>query len=409
MQSVGLSLDWSREIDTTDPAYYKWTQWMFLKFFEKGLAYKDKTFINWCPKDKIGLANEEAAGGVCDRCGGPVEKKEKEQWLIRITDYAEKLLQGLEEVDYIPQAKIQQQNWIGRSEGAEIEFAIAPSVIASTRSNPAPTIKVFTTRPDTLFGATYLVLAPEHALVDTLKPQIKNWDVVSMYAAAAKVKSEMERSAADKEKTGVELKGVKAINPATKEEIPVWISDFVLTGYGTGAIMSVPAHDERDAAFAEKFALPSVRVVAENGTLIESGEFNGMDSETAKAAIAEKFGGKMTSTYRLRDWSIGRQRYWGVPIPIVYDPEGTAHPIPKEHLPWILPTDVDFTPTGIPPHPRPARTAVRPLRSDRTRQTTDSSRHPRLACQGGPACRWRKAAPTARSAPSGIARPSRNP
>ncbi len=246
MQSIGLALDWDREINTTDPEYYKWTQWMFLKFFEKGLAYKAKTFINWCPKDKIGLANEEANGGICDRCGGPVEKREKEQWLIRITDYAEKLLEGLKEVDYIPQAKIQQENWIGRSEGAEIEFS---------------GIKVFTTRPDTLFGATYLVLAPEHSAIENCKLKIENWPEVAAYIAAAKSKTEIERTAEGKEKTGVELKGVRAINPATKEEIPVWISDFVVATYGTGAIMSVPAHDQRDFEFATKYNLPIREVI----------------------------------------------------------------------------------------------------------------------------------------------------
>jgi leucyl-tRNA synthetase len=306
MQSIGLSLDWSRELDTTDPKYYKWTQWMFLKFFEKGLAYKAKTFINWCPKDKIGLANEEAAGGVCDRCGGPVEKREKEQWLIRITDYADKLLAGLDEVDYIPQAKIQQQNWIGRSEGAEIEFPIVGS---------ENKIKVFTTRPDTIFGATYLVIAPEHrSLAFALtNPDsfLKNKDEVQAYVDVSRKKSEMERTADNKDastgsavaKTGVELKGLRVINPATKEEIPVWTSDYVLVTYGTGAIMAVPQHDERDRAFAEKFKLPIV-----DKPLKPSDE------------VISLVGATKTVKYKLRDWVFSRQRYWGEPIPLVFCP-----------------------------------------------------------------------------------------
>ncbi len=341
MQSVGLSLDWSREIDTTDPAYYKWTQWMFLKFFEKGLAYKTKTFINWCPKDKIGLANEEAAGGVCDRCGGPVEKREKEQWLIRITDYADKLLAGLEEVDYIPQAKIQQQNWIGRSEGAEIEFPIVGS---------KNKIKVFTTRPDTIFGATYLVVAPEHPSLSFALSNpdalLANKDEVAKYVEAARKKSEMERTADNKEKTGVELKGLRVINPATKDEIPVWVSDYVLSTYGTGAIMAVPQHDERDRAFAEKFKLPIV-----DKPLVASDE------------VIAMVGGKKTVKYKLRDWVFSRQRYWGEPIPLVFCPACAKNssqelgdrsqgeiqnpgwiPVPDKDLPVKLPKVKNYQP-----------------------------------------------------------------
>ncbi len=278
-KSFGPSLDWSREIDTTDPNYYKWTQWMFLKFFEQGMAYKAKTYINWCPKDKIGLANEEAAGGVCDRCGGPVEKREKEQWMISITKYADKLLAGLKDVHYIPQAKIQQENWIGRSEGAEINFKMMPEgdpngfdTIFDNFDSPesgggAKRIstfqKIFTTRPDTIFGATYLVFAPEHTFIEQIdKSWIKNWSEVEKYIASVKNRSEEERLAEGKEKTGVELKGIKALNPATKEEIPVFIADYVLPNYGTGAIMAVPAHDERDFAFAKKYKLPIRPVVS---------------------------------------------------------------------------------------------------------------------------------------------------
>lgn len=302
LKAMGFGLDWEREIDTTDPEYYKWTQWMFLKFFEKGLAYKAKTYINWCPKDKIGLANEEAAGGVCDRCGGPVEKREKEQWMIAITKYADRLLEGLEDVDYIPQAKTQQENWIGRSEGAEIEFNLK-GIVKSTDGKPL-TISVFTTRPDTIFGATYLVLAPEHdftaGLIKGFFPLLNREEVVK-YVEAARKKSEEERNSVDKEKTGVELKGVKAINPATKEEIPVFIADYVLTGYGTGAIMAVPQHDDRDRAFAEKFKLQ----IADK-PLISINE------------AIKLIGGKKTVKYKLRDWVFSRQRYWGEPIPLIY-------------------------------------------------------------------------------------------
>ncbi|MEI7719923.1 MAG: class I tRNA ligase family protein [bacterium] len=247
IKSIGLSFDWSREIDTTDPAYYKWTQWIFLQLFKKGLAYKAKAVINWCPKDKVGLANEEVVDGECERCGTPVEKREKEQWMLAITKYAQRLYDDLETVDYIERAKVQQRNWIGPSEGAEIDFAIAGS---------DKKIKVFTTRPDTLFGATYMVLAPEHALVGKVVEKLENKDEVLGYVAAAKNRTEIERSAEGKEKTGVELRGIKAINPANKEEIPIFVADYVLGGYGTGAIMAVPAHDDRDFAFAQKYNIP---------------------------------------------------------------------------------------------------------------------------------------------------------
>ncbi len=256
LQSLGFSFDWSREINTTDPKYYKWTQWIFLQFLKHDLAYKAKIAINWCPKDKIGLANEEVVNGCCERCGTPVEKREKEQWMLRITKYADKLDKDLDDVDYLEKIKLQQRNWIGKSEGAEIDFKLKGSEYE---------IKVFTTRPDTLFGATYMVLAPEHELVKSLKSEIQNWAEVEEYVKMAKNKAEIDRTAEDKEKTGVELKGIKAINPATEEEISVWIADYVLASYGTGAIMAVPAHDERDFAFAKKYNLP-VKIVIEPET-----------------------------------------------------------------------------------------------------------------------------------------------
>lgn len=318
LKAMGFGLDWEREIDTTDPNYYKWTQWMFLKFFEKGLAYKAKTYINWCPKDKIGLANEEAAGGVCDRCGGPVEKREKEQWMIAITKYADKLLKGLEGLDYIPQAVTQQTNWIGRSEGAEIDF----------KTTAGDAIRVFTTRPDTLFGATYMVLAPEHALVQGWKSKITNWSEVEKYIASVKNKPEEERLAEGKEKTGVELKGVKAINPATKQEIPVWVADYVLSTYGTGAIMAVPQHDERDRAFAEKFKLSIV------------------DKPLISIDEAIKItGGKKTVKYKLRDWVFSRQRYWGEPIPLIKCEDCGWVAVPEKDLPVKLPKVEKYQPT----------------------------------------------------------------
>ncbi len=250
IKSLGISFDWSREVNTTDPKYYKWTQWIFLQFLKKGLAYKAKIPINWCPQDKIGLANEEVVNGCCERCGAVVEKREKEQWMLAITKYAERLDKDLDTVDFLPHIKLAQKNWIGRSEGAEIEFKVGEH-----------RVKVFTTRPDTLYGATYLVLAPDHELINKLKLKISNWKDVALYILETKMKDEMARTKEDKEKTGVELKGVKAINPATNEEMPIWIADYVLANYGTGAIMAVPAHDERDFAFAKKYNLPMKQVI----------------------------------------------------------------------------------------------------------------------------------------------------
>lgn len=377
IQSLGLSYDWEREIGAHTPEYYAWTQWFFLFLFQNGLAEKRLAKVNWCPNDQTVLANEQTVSesgekGVCVRCGAKVVQKDLEQWFFKITDFADALVDDLDQVDWPESTKINQRNWIGRSEGAEIEFAVAGS---------SEKIKVFTTRPDTLFGATYMVLAPEHALVQQLQAQIQNWDEVAAYVAAAANKTDLDRQTEGKEKTGVELKGVKAINPANKEEIPVFVADYVLGGYGTGAIMAVPAHDERDFAFAQKFNIP-IRVViypttvaemvvhpneqqkhnefveeilagkhyfSGGGKLINSGAFNDIDWLDAKKKITELVGGKLTKTYKLRDWLVSRQRYWGVPIPVVYDPQGAAHPVPQEHLPWLLPTDVEFRPTGTSP------------------------------------------------------------
>lgn len=491
LSSMGASFAWDKTTSTTNQDYYKWTQWMFTKFFEKGIAYRGKGKVNWCNGCNTVIANEQVlSNDTCERCGTEIEKKEMPQWMLRITDYADRLIDDLDALNWPEYIKEAQRQWIGRSQGAEITFQLSTG----------DAVTVFTTRPDTLFGATYMVLAPEHALVQTNKDTISNWGKVVAYIDVTKKKDEQDRLNDTKEKTGVKLEGITATNPANGEQIPVYIADYVLAGYGTGAIMAVPAHDERDFAFAKKFgveirqvvrqvfgeplenpvprtavgaivhnpandkyliqyskefekytfifggldegeefkdaairetleetgyqtkfikyiseeseahfyhpgknvnrslvarrallelitkeqqevspeelakqesvwltekelkkklsdpadilALESIhetKISASSGNLCNSGEFDGLTSEEAKVAITEKVGGKLTNTYRLRDWSVGRQRYWGVPIPIVYDPEGNAHPVPKEHLPWILPEDVDFTPTGVPP------------------------------------------------------------
>lgn len=315
LKSIGFSFDWSREINTTDPKYYKWTQWIFLQFLKKGLAYKAKMTINWCPKDKTGLANEEVVGGCCERCGTKVEKKEKEQWMLAITKYAERLDKDLDDVNYLPQIKLSQRNWIGKSEGAEIEFEI---------KNESSKVKVFTTRPDTIFGATYLVLAPEHELVQKLKLEIKNSSEVEKYILKVKNETDIERTNEDKIKTGVELKGIVAINPATKKEIPIWIADYVFINYGTGAIMAVPADDERDREFAEKFNLAIIK--------------------DYKKAGFEDFGKKITK-FKLRDWIFSRQRYWGEPIPVVHCEKCGIVPVPEKDLPIELPKVKNYQPT----------------------------------------------------------------
>ncbi len=348
LESMGNAFSWDKTTSSTDPEYYKWTQWMFTEFFKKNIAYRGKGKVNWCPGCNTVLANEQVlSNGTCERSGDVIEQRDMAQWMLRITEYADRLIDDLDPLDWPEHIKESQRNWIGRSKGARIPF---------TLSNGS-TLEVFTTRPDTLFGATYLVLAPEHTLIEVLKPFTTNTDEVTEYQALTMRKREEERTAEGKEKTGVRLEGVTAKNPATKEDLPVFISDYVISTYGTGALMAVPAHDVRDFEFATVFQLPITEVVSGGdevpytgtGVLQNSGRFNGMDSEEAKAKITEFVNGKLENTYRLRDWSIGRQRYWGVPIPIVHDPEGNPHPIPKEHLPWHLPTDVDHTPTGEPP------------------------------------------------------------
>lgn len=348
LESMGAAFSWDKTASTIDPAYYKWTQWMFTEFFKKGIAYRGKGIVNWCPGCNTVIANEQVqSDGTCERSGDIIEKREMPQWMLRITDYADRLVDDLENLDWPEPIKEAQRQWIGRSKGAKIDFKLTTG----------DTVTVFTTRPDTLFGATYLVLAPEHRYIEQNALAIKNFAEVKLYAQKAQQKDEQDRLDATKEKTGVRLEGVNAVNPANGEEIPVFIADYVLGGYGTGAIMAVPAHDERDFAFAQKFDLPIVQVIkgdrelpfADTGSLINSGEFDDTNSEEAKEKIVSRVSGKMANTYRLRDWSVGRQRYWGVPIPIVYDPQGQPHPVPQEHLPWMLPEDVDFHPTGVPP------------------------------------------------------------
>ncbi len=366
LASMGNAFTWDKTASTTDPSYYRWTQWMFTQFFEHDLAYRGVGIVNWCPGCNTVIANEQVlADGTCERSGDVIEKREMPQWMLRITKYADRLVDDLDALTWPEHIKEAQRQWIGRSQGAEIDFLLNFIRNPEQNANRGPNgerahIPVFTTRPDTLFGATYLVLAPEHPWVtlalDDTHNVLGNKSEVRTYVEAARQRSEMDRTNATKEKTGVLLQGVVAINPATQAEIPLYVADYVLAGYGTGAIMAVPAHDERDFEFAKKFNLEIVPVISGDeapyvgkGVLQNSGSFNGMDSESAKSIVTEKVGGTLTNTYRLRDWSIGRQRYWGVPIPIVYDTEGKAHVIPKEHLPWLLPEDVDFKPTGEPP------------------------------------------------------------
>lgn len=346
---IGFNYDWSREINTTDPEFYKWTQWIFLKLFEKGLAYESNEPINWCPSCQTGLANEDVnSDGTCERCDTAVEKRPMRQWVLKITEYADRMLEDLDTLDWPESIKEAQRNWIGRSKGAEISFKLAADSLELEHS-----IEVFTTRPDTLFGATYMVLAPEHELVRQLKEKIENWDDVAKYIEESQKKTEIERTAEGKTKTGVELKGIKVINPGNKEEIPVFIADYVLAHYGTGAIMAVPAHDERDFAFAEAFNLPIKMVVvggdvpfAGAGTLVNSAQFDGLDSEVAKQKITEAVGGKLTSTYRIQDWVFSRQRYWGEPIPIIHCEKCGVVPVPEKDLPVLLPEVEHYEPTG---------------------------------------------------------------
>lgn len=317
LQRFGYSFDWSREINTTDPNYYKWTQWLFLQFYKAGLAYEATGLINWCPVDKTGLSNEDVINGHCERCGAKVEKKELRQWYLKITEYADKLLAGLEQLPEWPEAvKLQQANWIGRSEGAEIDFAV---------NGTEEIIKVFTTRPDTIFGATFMVVAPEHAVIENLASSISNIVEVRAYVETAKAKEEIDRTTEGKEKTGVELKGIKALNPATKEEIPVWVGDYVLGNFGTGAIMAVPGHDDRDKEFAEKFNIPII-VLEE---FVEGNKF-----------------GTPKVQYKLRDWVFSRQRYWGEPIPMIHCETDGVVPVLEDQLPVLLPEVKNYEPTG---------------------------------------------------------------
>lgn len=352
LKSIGFSFDWSREIDTTDPKYYKWTQWIFLKLFEKGLAYKKEMPINWCPSCKVGLANEEVVGGKCERCGSDVVRKVKNQWMLKITAYADRLIEDLETVDYMDKIKAQQINWIGRSTGMEIDFRI---------SGKDDVLRVFTTRPDTIYGATYMVIAPEHPIIDKYKDIIENIDEIEKYREYVSKKSDIERTELAKEKTGVEIKGLKAINPVTQKEIPIWTSDYVLMSYGTGAIMAVPAHDTRDWEFAKKFNLPIVEVIkggnveeeaytdTEHGIVVNSEIINGLEVKEAIEKISdwlEENGlGKRAVNYKLRDWVFSRQRYWGEPIPLVYCEKCGWVPVPEDELPVMLPEVEHYEPT----------------------------------------------------------------
>ena len=352
LQKIGFSFDYSREVNTTDPSYYRWTQWIFLQLFKHGLAYKSEMPINWCPSCKCGLANEEVVGGVCERCGTQVIRKVKKQWMLKITAYAQKLLDGLDTVDFIDKVKVQQRNWIGRSVGAEVDFSLTV---------PGEKVRVFTTRPDTLFGATYMVLSPEHPLIDKLKDQITNYDACMAYRAEAAKKSDFERAELAKDKTGVQIEGVRAVNPVNGKEIPIWLSDYVLMTYGTGAIMAVPAHDTRDWEFAHKFGIPMIEVVAggnieeaaytdiQDGVMVNSGFLDGMKVAQAKEAIIEyleKNGlGEKKVNYKLRDWVFSRQRYWGEPIPIVHCDKCGMVAVPEDQLPVTLPMVDNYEPT----------------------------------------------------------------
>ncbi len=354
LHALGYSFDWEREINTTDPKYYKWTQWIFLKLFNAGLAYKSEMPINWCTSCKVGLANEEVVNGVCERCGSEVVRKVKSQWMLKITDYADKLLEGLDTVDYIERVKVSQKNWIGRSTGAEVDFIL---------KGKEDKLTIYTTRPDTLFGVTYMVMSPEHPFIDKYQADIQNWDEVVAYREQAARKSDFERTEIAKDKTGVMLDGLTAVNPVNGEEVPVWISDYVLMTYGTGAIMAVPAHDERDWEFAKKFHMPIVEVVAgspvdvneavytdvASGTLVNSGFLNGLSVAEAKKKVidflTEKGIGHEKTNFKLRDWVFSRQRYWGEPIPIVHCDKCGYVALPESELPLELPEVESYMPT----------------------------------------------------------------
>ncbi|MGN1457622.1 MAG: leucine--tRNA ligase [Acutalibacteraceae bacterium] len=352
LQSLGISFDWSREINTTDPSYYKWTQWIFLQLYKHGLAYKKEMAVNWCTSCKCVLANEEVVNGVCERCGSEVVRKVKSQWMLKITAYADRLIEDLELVDYPDRVKAQQKNWIGRSTGAEVDFT----------TTTGDTLTVYTTRPDTLFGATYMVISPEHPIIEKLSSVIRNMDEVRAYQEAASRKSDFERTEVAKDKTGVRLDGVEAINPVNQKQIPIFISDYVLVSYGTGAIMAVPAHDTRDWDFAKKFNLPIVEVVkggedvqkepftdCATGVMVNSDFLDGLSVEDAKKKIIEKLTetgkGHAKVNFKLRDWVFSRQRYWGEPIPIVHCECCGAVPLPESELPLELPDVESYEPT----------------------------------------------------------------
>ena len=357
LKSLGYSFDWDREINTTDPQYYKWTQWIFLKLFKAGLAYKKEMPINWCTSCKVGLANEEVVNGVCERCGSEVVRKVKSEWMLKITEYADKLIKDLDDVDYIEKVKVSQKNWIGRSEGGEVDFSI---------KDKEDKLRIYTTRPDTLFGVTYMVVSPEHPVIDKYKDEIGNWDAIVEYREMAARKSDFERTELAKDKTGICINGLTAINPVNGKEIPIWISDYVLMSYGTGAIMAVPAHDQRDWEFAKKFDLPMIQVVAgkdgaevnleeaaftdvATGVLVNSDFLNGLEVKDAKVKmlefLTEKGIGEKKVNYKLRDWVFSRQRYWGEPIPIVECEKCGYVPIDESLLPLELPEVDSYMPT----------------------------------------------------------------
>jgi leucyl-tRNA synthetase len=352
LNAAGYSFDWSRSVDTTDPEYYKWTQWIFVQLFKHGLAYKDKTYVNFCNSCKVVLANEDSQNGICDRCGSQVVQMEKDVWFLKIRAYADKLLEGLDEVDYLPRIRIEQENWIGRSYGAEVDFKLK-----DTEDN----LRVFTTRPDTLYGVTFMVMAPEHPLIKKYEKRIRNMDEIRAYQEETKKKTEFERVQLAKGKTGVEIKGLTALNPVNGKEVPVWVSDYVMMGYGTGAIMGVPGHDQRDWEFAKKYNIPIIEVIAggnieeeaftdvEDGILINSGMINGLRVKDAIEKITdyliENNLGERKVNYKMKDWAFNRQRYWGEPIPIIYCDRCGMVPVPEDELPLLLPEVEDYHPS----------------------------------------------------------------
>ena len=359
LNAAGYSFDWSRSVDTTDPEYYKWTQWIFVQLFKHGLAYKDKTYVNFCNSCKVVLANEDSQNGICDRCGSQVVQMEKDVWFLRIRDYADKLLDGLNEVDYLPRIRLEQENWIGRSYGAEVDFKLK-----DTEDN----LRVFTTRPDTLYGVTFMVMAPEHPFIKKYENIISNMDEIKEYQEESKKKTEFERVQLAKSKTGVEIKGLTVINPVNGEEVPIWVADYVMMGYGTGAIMGVPGHDQRDWDFAKKYNIPIIEVIGggnvekeaftdvEDGILVNSGMINGLRVKDAIEKItdylAENNLGERKVNYKMKDWAFNRQRYWGEPIPIIHCPHCGMVPVPEEELPLLLPEVENY---------RPAETGESPL------------------------------------------------